>query len=125
VIRNLLTNAQRYGGDHVAIDVERRGALIAVTVLDDGAGVPEGREQAIFEAYERAHVESTQPESVGLGLAVSRQLARLMGGDLIYRRRDSMTRFEFTVPAFVDNRPRLTPAPVGALPARGAHRLVH
>jgi signal transduction histidine kinase len=119
VIRNLLTNAQRYGGDHVAINVERRGALIAVTVLDDGPGVPEGREQAIFEAYERGHVESTQPGSVGLGLAVSRQLAEMMGGDLIYKRRDSTTRFEFTVPAFIDNRPR--PTPTSELPTALVH----
>ncbi|MCP4307129.1 MAG: HAMP domain-containing histidine kinase [bacterium] len=103
VVRNLLTNAQRYGGDDIGIDIEERGHVITITVFDNGPGVPEGRERLIFEAYERGHEESTQPGSVGLGLAVSRQLARMMGGDLAYSRHHSTTRFEFTVPTFVDD----------------------
>ena len=104
VIRNLITNARRYGGDYIAVDVERRADVVTITVVDDGPGVPDNREQAIFEAYERGHAQSTQPGSVGLGLAVSRELARMMGGDLTFERRDSMTRFAFTVPAFGEER---------------------
>ena len=110
VIRNLITNARRYGGDYIAVDVERHAGVVTITVVDDGPGVPDNREQAIFEAYERGHAQSTQPGSVGLGLAVSRELARMMGGDLTFERRDSMTRFAFTVPAFVEESPRLDPA---------------
>ena len=101
VVRNLITNARRYGGGYIGVDVAERGNVIVITVSDNGPGVPEGREQAIFEPYERGHEESTQPGSVGLGLAVSRQLARMMGGDLTYRRRNSTTQFQFTVPAFI------------------------
>jgi len=101
VLRNLITNARRYGGDFIAVNVERRGNAVAIAVVDDGPGVPEDREQAIFDAYERGHANSTQPGSVGLGLTVSRQLARMMDGDLTFQRRASMTRFEFTVPACV------------------------
>ena len=104
VIRNLITNARRYGGDYIAVDVERRADVVTITVVDDGPGVPDNREQAIFEAYERGHAQSTQPGSVGLGLAVSRELARMMGGDLTFERRDSMTRFAFSVPAFGEER---------------------
>lgn len=111
VIRNLLTNARRYGGDYIAVDIERNAEVVTITVVDDGPGVPDNREQAIFEAYERGHAQSTQPGSVGLGLAVSRELARMMGGDLTFERRNSMTRFAFTVPAFVGDSPRLDPAP--------------
>ena len=111
VVRNLITNARRYGGENIAVDVERRADLVAITVLDDGPGVPDNREQAIFEPYERGHVQSTQPGSVGLGLAVSRELARMMGGDLTFERRDSTSRFEFTVPAFAADRPGLDPVP--------------
>ena len=107
VVRNLITNARRYGGDHIAVDVERRADLVAITVLDDGPGVPEDRKQAIFEPYERGQAQSTQPGSVGLGLTVSRELARMMGGDLTLERRDEMTRFEITVPAFMEDRSRL------------------
>jgi len=102
VVRNLITNARRYGGEYIAVDIERQADMVVVTVLDNGPGVPEDRSSAIFDAYERGHAASIQPGSVGLGLAVSRELARLMGGDLTFERRDEMTRFAFTVPAFVD-----------------------
>jgi signal transduction histidine kinase len=111
VVRNLITNARRYGGEYIAVDVERRADLVAITVIDDGPGVPEDREQAIFEPYERGHTQSIQPGSVGLGLAVSRELARMMGGDLTFERRASTSRFEFAVPAFATDRPGLDPVP--------------
>lgn len=102
VLRNLLTNARRYGGDHVHVEAGTRGALVTVTVVDDGGGVPDDRIEAIFEPYERAHAEPTQPGSVGLGLSVARQLTRMMGGDLSYARVDETTRFEMSVPRYVE-----------------------
>ena len=102
VLRNLLTNARRYGGDQVFVELGTRGGLITVTVVDDGQGVPEDRVEAIFDPYERAHSEPTQPGSVGLGLAVARQLTRMMGGDLTYSRVGDTTRFEMTVPRYVE-----------------------
>jgi signal transduction histidine kinase len=98
IIRNLLTNAVRYGGERVWIESETANRTVSVAVLDDGLGVPPEAVDKIFEAYERAHNAATQPASVGLGLAVSRQLARLMGGDLAYRRRDGATAFVLTLP---------------------------
>jgi signal transduction histidine kinase len=101
VLRNLLTNARRYGGNAVYVEVGTRGKLVTVTVVDDGEGVPDDRIEAIFEPYERAHSEPTQPGSVGLGLSVARQLTRMMGGDLTYSRVDGTTRFEMSVPSYV------------------------
>ncbi len=98
IVRNLLSNAARYGGDRAWIDIEEGQRVLSISVLDDGLGVPEEAADKIFEAYERAHNAATQPSSVGLGLAVSRQLARLMGGDLTYRRRDGATAFVLTLP---------------------------
>jgi signal transduction histidine kinase len=108
-VRNLISNARRYGGGHIAVDVERNADVVTVTVIDDGPGVPDNREEAIFEAYERGHAQPTQPGSVGLGLAVSRELARMMGGDVTFERRDSKTRFAFAVPAFREKRPSSDP----------------
>ncbi len=98
ILRNLLTNARRYGGERVWVEIQGERDRVLVTVVDDGEGVPASMSDAIFDPYESAHDPGTQPASVGLGLAVSRRLARLMGGDLVYRRHDGTTRFELTLP---------------------------
>jgi PAS domain S-box-containing protein len=99
IIRNLVTNAIRYGGDQIELAVGRRNGSVTVTVTDDGPGIPEERWESIFEPYERAHSTGSQPASVGLGLTVSRQLAHLMGGDLTYRHGPQGSSFELSLPA--------------------------
>ena len=98
VLRNLITNALRYGGDHIWAEVEVRGQRVVASIVDDGSGVPVGSEHAIFEAYGRGSNSVATPSSVGLGLAVSRQLAELMQGDLQYRRVGGQSRFELSLP---------------------------
>lgn len=98
IVRNLLTNAHRYGGDKVRISVHPREAVAVLVVSDNGSGVRGTDADHIFDPYYRSKPEDTKPDSVGLGLAVARQLARMMDGDLVYRRRDGWTRFELTLP---------------------------
>ena len=98
IIRNLLSNAARYGGSTVTVEAFRDGPRVTVAVRDDGPGVPIDRAGTIFDPYTSAHEPGTQPGSVGLGLAVSRTLARLMRGDLIYKGNGTTT-FELTIPA--------------------------
>ena len=101
IVRNLLTNANRYGGEEVWIEVGEREDQVVIAVVDNGNGVPPRLASRIFEAYERGHeTSSAQPGSVGLGLAVSRRLAGLMNGTLEYHRADGLTRFELSLPAF-------------------------
>jgi signal transduction histidine kinase len=98
VVRNLLTNSVRYGGPVVHVEIGRANAGFEVRVVDNGEGVPEQHEESIFEPYETAHTQTAQPGSVGLGLPVSRSIARLMGGDLTYARRGPNTVFTLWVP---------------------------
>ncbi len=112
IVRNLLSNAFRYGGDHVRV-VTRAGATASLSVIDDGPGIPEAERERVFEPYERAHSSATQPASVGLGLAVSRRLARAMRGDLVYSYRGSTSVFELTLPL-------ADPAPVTRASRRAA-----
>ncbi|CAN5871252.1 hypothetical protein BH23ACT4_BH23ACT4_13530 [soil metagenome] len=98
ILRNLLTNAARYGGDAVEVEVAEANGSALVSVRDNGAGVRHIDVEQIFEPYYRTQGEGSAPDSVGLGLAVARQLARLMGGDLEYRRSNQWTVFELSLP---------------------------
>ena len=84
ILVNLIGNAVRHSPDRgtVAIIVELRDEVIAVTVADEGSGVAEADQERIFERYERV---GDTPGGIGLGLAISRRLARSMGGDIELR----------------------------------------
>jgi signal transduction histidine kinase len=98
IIRNLLTNAIRYGGDRIVVLTRESGDTAQVFVADDGRGVSAGEAELIFERYYRSDQSPTQPGSVGIGLAVSRQLAEMMAGTLRYVGTDGESRFELSLP---------------------------
>lgn len=98
IIRNLLTNAIRYGNDYIEIRGELIDGMTRLEVRDNGKGVDMDDAHLIFEPYQRTTVARGTPGSVGLGLTVSRQLARIMSGDLTYRRDDDLTVFELVLP---------------------------
>ena len=98
IVRNLLQNAHRYGGGDVQVMTGKRQGRCLVTVSDDGKGVARNRIDSIFEPHVRAHSTNGSTDSLGLGLYVSRTLARLMGGSLEYRREDGRTHFDLILP---------------------------
>jgi anti-sigma regulatory factor (Ser/Thr protein kinase) len=81
ILVNLIGNAIRHSpeGGTVRLGFVRTAATASVTVSDEGPGVAEGDQQRIFERFERAHATEG---GAGLGLAISRRLARAMGGDV-------------------------------------------
>ncbi|HSM45861.1 MAG TPA: CHASE domain-containing protein [Acidimicrobiia bacterium] len=104
IVRNLVTNTSRYGGDSVQIRFGPGGdEFVYLEVADDGQGVREGEWEDIFEPYYRAHDSASQPAAIGIGLSVARHLARLMGGDLTYRREEGWSVFRLTLPPFPPN----------------------
>jgi signal transduction histidine kinase len=98
ILRNLLTNAERYGGPNVSIHVGEADGWVCIAVADDGSGLPGKEWERIFEPYQRAHLNPGQPESVGIGLTISRQLAELMGGSLRYSREQGRSVFRLCLP---------------------------
>lgn len=112
IIRNLVTNALTYGGEHVTIDLSNDQDTVIVTVQDDGAGIPDMIVPRLFEPFvDRSDSSATMPQSVGLGLAVSRELARRMGGRLSYRRHDARTIFTLELPATPTANPKSVTVP--------------
>ena len=82
VLINLLRNAIRHSPEAgtVTVELHRNGDTMRFDVVDSGAGIAAAHLSTVFEAYERAGKESER--GTGLGLTLSRQIARLLGGDL-------------------------------------------
>ncbi|HVR33752.1 MAG TPA: PAS domain S-box protein [Acidimicrobiia bacterium] len=101
ILRNLLVNAVRYGGDSIRVTARTLGPDVVIEVADNGGGISEQFRDEIFAPYRRAHDRAGLAGSVGLGLAVSRRLARLMNGDVTYTHPDSAwPTFTLRLPAF-------------------------
>lgn len=112
VMRNLVTNAIKYGGNRVVVAVREQADQAVVVVADNGVGVDEREAKLIFERYYRSAQSPTQPGSVGIGLAVSRQLAEMMGGTLQYvHGGGAQHRFELTLPLASQPADALVPEP--------------
>ena len=98
ILRNLLSNARRYGGPNITVRAGRDGSNVWIEVGDNGPGISETDRDRIFEPYTTAHPVSGVTAAVGLGLTVSRQLARLMSGDLTYRCEKGESTFRLSLP---------------------------
>jgi signal transduction histidine kinase len=81
-VRNLLENAQRYGGGEVTVQVSADAAGAQLRVCDRGPGVPETYRERIFEPFFRLPGHAEREGGVGLGLALVRQIAARHGGSV-------------------------------------------
>jgi two-component system CheB/CheR fusion protein len=80
VLRNLLSNAVRYTSQgEVTLTCETRGSFVRIEVFDTGPGIPVSEREHIFEEFHRLHNASTTERGLGLGLAIVRRLAELLG----------------------------------------------
>lgn len=77
LLGNLIENAAKYGGGSVFVTVQPHGGSVDILVEDDGAGIPEGERERIFDRG--ARLDSGKP-GTGLGLAIVRDVAEIYGG---------------------------------------------
>jgi signal transduction histidine kinase len=85
ILLNLLSNAIKFtpAGGRIRIECEERDTTVRIRVRDTGVGISADRLQAIFDPFFQADRALNRPgEGVGLGLAISRDFARAMRGDL-------------------------------------------
>lgn len=81
ILVNLLSNAVRHSPDHesVRIEIKVTDGRVRFDVIDRGEGIPQEDQSSIFDAFIQA---GSQERGTGLGLTLSRMLARFLGGDL-------------------------------------------
>lgn len=100
IVGNLISNVEKYGagGKHMELTSSRRGDSVEITVVDRGPGVPPSDRQRIFEPFYRVNNSLTEGVAgAGIGLAISRELARLHGGDLVLEDSGGGARFRVTL----------------------------
>jgi signal transduction histidine kinase len=100
IVVNLIGNAVRYSpeGSMVWLRTERDADTAVLIVADQGKGIALDDQVRIFDKFER--VDPTEPGGSGLGLYISRRLARAMGGDIVVDSAPGQgARFVLTLPA--------------------------
>jgi signal transduction histidine kinase len=86
ILINLIGNAVKFtqeGGVKLKVDMVESG-LLRLSVIDTGNGIPVNMQESIFDQFTQAKMPASQcSEGTGLGLTLSRELARLLGGDIV------------------------------------------
>jgi len=83
-LRNLVSNALRYGGGKARVALLRDGDALAIRVEDDGPGIPDDELQAMLEPFRRGDPSrNKETGGAGLGLTLARAIAEQHGGTLV------------------------------------------
>ncbi len=89
ILLNLLVNAVKFTGEDGHITVagtsDSNSRRVSLTISDTGIGIAENRLAAVFEPFRKLVDEKLNPDGAGLGLTLSREFARGMGGDVLVR----------------------------------------
>jgi PAS domain S-box-containing protein len=103
ILLNLLSNAIKFTppGGRVEVSWEQHDDRVHLVVADSGVGIPEDQLEHIFEPFVQLEASAAvRAQGVGLGLAISRDLARVMDGDLTASRSaDGGAAFTIDLPA--------------------------
>lgn len=118
IVLNLLGNAVKFTdpGGSITLSAKPSGNCIDISVADTGAGIPPEKLERIFDPFVQAERRLNQPvQGVGLGLAISRDLAQAMGGEItVTSKVGAGSTFTLSLP----RAPRMDPADI-APPSSG------
>ena len=98
LIRNLLSNARKYGGPTIRVEGRIEGRTYLCSVIDNGNGVPPELEHKLFQRFIHQGHQTATKDSVGLGLSIVHALAQGMGGSITYHRQNQETHFTLRLP---------------------------
>lgn len=98
ILRNLLSNARKYGGPNTRIEGWVEGRTYVCAVIDDGGGIPGDLEGRLFERFVHQGNTTAVTGSVGLGLSIVHALTHGMGGSVSHERKGGETHFIVRLP---------------------------
>ncbi len=114
IVLNFGSNAIKYGasGGKIVVRASRVGERARVEVSDDGPGIPLEKQDRLFQPFYRAGQETGPIEGTGIGLALTRRLARLMDGEVGFSSTPGNdTTFWIDLPLHLSPRPESRPSP--------------
>jgi two-component system, OmpR family, sensor histidine kinase KdpD len=118
VLVNLIENAFKYtpDGTTIAVAAHQIPGAIAISVHDDGPGIPREHQLRLFDKFYRANAATAAP-GAGIGLAISKGLVEAHGGSIwVESEPGSGTTFRFTLPLPPPTNTRFRPAEIEAAP---------
>ena len=107
VFINLISNSRKYcdaDKPELRIQVKQRGARVIVDFIDNGSGIPKGKQQIIFEKFARL-TDSSRAGGAGLGLAICREIMANLGGTIAYLPAQGGAAFRVTLPLRLEKHP--------------------
>lgn len=118
VILNLLSNAIKYNrlDGQVIVRIRSDELRARIEVEDTGPGIPDNKKSLVFEPFNRLDAEKTNIEGTGIGLTLSREIAREMFGELGFESefgKGSVFWFEFPLKIYDENEESVTDVPTG------------
>jgi signal transduction histidine kinase/CheY-like chemotaxis protein len=107
ILKNFLSNAAKFtdaGTVTIAVTAGSAERPVAIAVSDTGIGIPPGKEEIIFEAFQQADGSTRRRYGgTGLGLSISRELAKLLGAEItVQSRLGEGSRFTLLLPLALD-----------------------
>jgi signal transduction histidine kinase len=107
ILINLMANAVKFTakGGEISVHCSRTGSQNRIAITDTGRGIPEDKYEAIFEPFTQLRAtDRSQEGGLGLGLSISRDLARAMNGDITVQSTVKQgSTFTITLPAGPEN----------------------
>ncbi|MEC9094740.1 MAG: ATP-binding protein [Planctomycetota bacterium] len=99
IVGNLISNVEKYAnsGKFVEINTHHEEGLTVVSIKDDGPGISPNHIHKIFEPFWRLSNELQQASGTGIGLSISRELAKLHGGNLVLDSSNRGAHFVITI----------------------------
>ena len=111
ILRNLVSNAKKYGGPNVRLEGAVDGRTFVVSVIDDGNGVPGHLRDRLFERFIHQGNKVAARDSVGLGLSIVHSLTHDMGGSISYEYTRGESHFIVRLPLAMQTMPELEDYP--------------